>query len=44
MGADDRHRITEPLLVGSVEDPRLLAKGMESNAMTGTGDLAAACP
>ncbi len=44
MGADDRHRITEPLLEGSVDDPRLLAKGMESIRHDRNRRLAAACP
>ena len=44
MGAHDRHQITEPLLEGSVNDPRLLAKGMESIRHDGNRGLAAACP
>jgi DNA-binding phage protein len=43
MGADDRHQITESLLEGSVDDRRLLAKGMESIRHDGNRGLTAAC-
>ena len=43
MGADDRHQITEPLLEGSVDDPRLLAEGMESMRHDRNPGLAMAC-
>jgi DNA-binding phage protein len=44
MGVDDRHQITEPLLAGSVNDPHVLAKGMESMRHSRNQALATARP
>jgi hypothetical protein len=44
MGIDDRHQITEPLLAGSVNDPRALANGLESMRHMQNPGPATACP